>query len=347
VRLKRALADPSLPRIDYVTLGSSRPEYGIDHAAVAAAARRRGAVHADLSMPGTHWMTVGVLTRWLARAHPEIRGGAVALSVADMAWPGNGSYELGIVAPFRRPSDTPWILAHVPLQRGDVASWGAVSALFGWRADVADFVRHPFARRRAIRWYDAHRPPRSMLFEDATSTGDLCAVGVEHLPRCEDLDAATDPARESLRRQCRELRDQAANRIDFQAALAGRALPDPLRSAREQVQAQLRATPWPEPPLVVLMPMPRLWEADVLGHGQHDWALAVLQPLADAGRIHLLDATGFFDADPDGGCGAFFDFYHQNAQGRDRFTQWLLPQFEALLYGGAGPAAPPGAGAPP
>ncbi|HEU4665806.1 MAG TPA: hypothetical protein VFS55_17390, partial [Dokdonella sp.] len=86
---------------------------------------------------------------------------------------------------------------------------------------------------------------------------------------------------------------------------------------------------------------PRIWN-DVLGRGQHEWALAILKPLADTGRIRLVDATGYFDGDPDGGCGAFFDYYHQNAQGRVRFTRWLLPQLAVMLYedGAGAPASP-------
>jgi hypothetical protein len=49
--------------------------------------------------------------------------------------------------------------------------------------------------------------------------------------------------------------------------------------------------------------------------------------------IHRLTRS-FFDGDADGGCGAFFDFYHQNAAGRERFTRWLLPQLDDMLYGG-------------
>ena len=36
---KRALSSPAYRRIDYVTLGSSRPEYGLDHEALAALAQ--------------------------------------------------------------------------------------------------------------------------------------------------------------------------------------------------------------------------------------------------------------------------------------------------------------------
>ncbi|HET6546711.1 MAG TPA: hypothetical protein VFG55_08205, partial [Rhodanobacteraceae bacterium] len=164
VRLERALLDPAVPRIDFVTLGSSRPEYGIDHAMLAAEAKRRGLVHANLSMPGSHWMTVGILTRWLARHHPEVRGGIIALSIQDLQYPGNGSYELGIVYPFHRLSDIPWMAEHVPFAREDIESWGTWSALFGWREDIRDFITNPSRRLSSLRWWAKHRSTSSTLF---------------------------------------------------------------------------------------------------------------------------------------------------------------------------------------
>lgn len=324
VRLKRALRDPAIPRIDAVTLGSSRPEYGIDHALLAAAAKRSGRVHADLSMPGSHWMTIGVLSEWLAREHPEIRGGLVALSIQDLMNPGNGAYELGIVEPFRRVSDTSWIAAHVPFRGGDLATWATYSSLFAWRADIQDYVRHPFARGGTIRWFAENRGSATALFGNPESHGDMCAFGLDDLSACTRIDASTDEAAPRLQRQCRELRGNAGGRFDFGAAMRGDAPPEFMRRTRDLVQAQLRAMTWPQAPIVVLMPMPRIWTRDVLGPGLHEWASSILQPLVDEGRIRLIDATDFFAGERE--CAAFFDFYHQNAAGRERFTRWLLPQ---------------------
>lgn len=339
VRLKRALTDPAIPRIDYVTLGSSRPEYGIDHALLAATAQQSGHVHADLTMPGSHWMTIGILSRWLQREHPEIRGGIVALSIQDFMYAGNGDYELGIVYPFRRIGDIPWMAEHVPLERGDVASYGTYSALFGWRTDIQEFVLDPSARRETIDWYKANRSSRDALFTNPESHGDMCAFDVDTLDACDKVEASTDPDRDNLKRQCNELRGYAGNRFDYGVAMRQQPLPEAMRKTRDLVQAQLRAMRWPSPPLVVLMPIPRLWERHVLGPGLHEWARAILQPLADEGRIQLIDATTFFDAGTD--CGAFFDFYHQNAAGRERFTRWLLPQIESSLYRNVGSAPLP------
>ncbi len=332
VRLKRALSDPAIPRIDYVTIGSSRPEYGIDHAMLAATARQVGRVHANLAMPGSHWLTIGLLSEWLQRAHPEVRGGIIALSIQDLINPGNGSYELGIVQPFRHLGDIDEVTAHVDFNRNDVATYAIYSALFGWRADIQEFVRHPYARRKTINWFNANRPASITLFENPESHGDMCAFGLDALSACDKVEASTDPERDGLKRQCKELRGGAASRPDFASLRQQHPLPDFMQRTRDVVQAQLRSTPWPEPPLVVLMPVPRIWTHDVLGPGLHEWALAILAPLADEGRIQLIDATGFFDADGAAECSAFFDFYHQNALGRERFMRWLLPQVQRFLH---------------
>ena len=53
VRVKRALAEFSGP-IDFVTLGSSRAVYGLDHQLIAERAASHGYTHANLSMAGAH-----------------------------------------------------------------------------------------------------------------------------------------------------------------------------------------------------------------------------------------------------------------------------------------------------
>jgi hypothetical protein len=332
IRLKHALEDPALTRLDYVTLGSSRPAYGLDHAMLADAAEGIGRVHADLSMPGSHWSTIGILSRWLERQHPDVRGGIIALSVQDLQFANNGSYELGILQPFRRIGDTPWIARRIPVNRNDLESYAVWSALFGWRDDIREFVRAPWRRLGTIAWYEMERPPRAMLFDGPTSVDDMCAFGLESLAACDRIEASNDPRRDSLGRQCRELRSRAAGRIDIGAGMRQSSLPPSMLRARDLVRSQLRELRWPVAPVVVLMPMPPLWQRDVLAHGQHEWALSVLQPLEDEGRIQLVDATDFFAGEAGGACGAFFDFYHQNSAGRERLTRWLVPQLQHMLY---------------
>lgn len=330
VGVKRAAR--ALPQIDVVTLGSSRPVYGIDHARLAEAAAAHGLAHVNLSMPGSHWMTVGILGRWLARERPPLRGGVIALSVQDFAFAGNGSYELDIVRPFATLADTGWIAAHVPLRIDQVATYGTYSALFGWREDVRDWVRNPGARRRAVR-----NVPDDLLRRSPSAPEDLCRYDLDLERACAAI-AETSAADDELRRQCTFLTDTLAGYPDY-AALGGRAeLPAFMALTRDLVQGQLRALDWARPPVVVLMPMPPMWRSQPSGRGLHRWARAVLAPLDAAGEIRLIDATAFFDDAERGGCGQFRDFYHQNDDGRRRLTDWLLPQIEAHLYAPLVPA---------
>lgn len=330
VRLKHALRDPVARHIDFVTLGSSRPEYGIDHAAWAARAQERGLVDADLSMPGTHWMTIGVLTRWLAREHPEIRGGVIGVAIQDFSNPGNGAYELGIVQPFRTLADTPWIAQHVRFDIHDLSTWGVYSSMAEWRSDLREYLKGPSKRHDSISWFRHNVKPQKTLFGNPESTGDMCASGLASLSACDAIEATTDDANAGLRRQCAELRGMAKSRPDYEAMLHGANVPAPLAQARDLVRAQLREIAWPEPPIVVLMPVPTLWPRGVLGKGMHEWALHVLQPLVDEGRIRVLDATDLFSGDAEE-CSDFFDFYHQNAAGRARLDAWLRPRLQPMI----------------
>lgn len=332
VRLKRWLDDPHASRIDFVTMGSSRPEFGINHVELAALGKDHDSVHANLTMPGSHWMTIGVLGEWLARHHPEIRGGVIALSIQTFTNPGNGSYELGIVYPFHRLRDLPWMAEHIPFRRDDPESWGVWSGLFAWREDVRDFVLSPKQRLSSLRWFKRHKTWRE-LFHNPESKGDMCTFGLDTLDACDRIEASESERAKGLVEQCRQLRDYAAHRTDFDALRQRQHLPSNMAESRRLIRAQLRATTWPVPPVVVLMPTPTIWTKHALPRGLHRWALSVLQPLVDEGTIQLIDGTDFFNTDGHTDCHQFFDFYHQNASGRDVFTRWLLPQLQKDLYG--------------
>jgi hypothetical protein len=328
---KRALSKPAYRHIDLVTLGSSRPEYGLDHERLAALAQQHGEVYANLSMPGSHWMTIGVLGGWLGRHHPEIRGGIVALSVQDFLFPGNGSYELGIVYPFHRIADLAAMREHVPFDAKDPGTWGLYSALMQYRDDVQDFLADGADRWRSLRWW-RKRTPQDLLGRNAEHEGDMCAFGLEDLGACDRIDASDSEQARGLKRQCEELRTGARARTNLDALSAQSPLPDFMQRTRTLVRERLRALPWRTPPVVVLMPMPRVWRESVSPIGLHRWALSVLQPLVDEGRIRLIDATTALDDAAGGECHLFFDFYHQNAAGRSALMALIEARIRSDLY---------------
>lgn len=331
VRVKRALDDPALAKLDFVTIGSSRPVYGIDHEALARLAQEHGVVHANLSMPGSHWMTVGVLTEWLAAQRAPLQGGIVATDVTTFMYPGNGSYELAIVAPFRRSGDYPLIAAHVPFDLDDRATWGSRSALYQYREDIQDVVRGPLARRKSVRWWNDHFDAAAVVLRNPVEAREMCEFGIDRVAVCDAIDAATGAANDGLRHQCRELRGALAGRPDYAALMRQPALPDMLARSRDNIRTRLRALNWKRPPVVLLMPLTGAWK-EAAPTGLHEWALHVLQPLVDEGRIRVIDATDALANEAGGGCHHYFDFFHQNDRGREALMQRILPQLRAALH---------------
>ena len=342
VRVKRALQDPALQKLDFVTLGSSRPVYGIDHEALAALAQQHGYLHANLSMPGSHWLTIDIVTDWLARHRPALRGGIIAMDLTTFMYPGNGSYELGNATPFRAFADDAAVAVHVPFELKDMGSWGTHSALYQYREDIQDFVRHPRERRSALQWW-RQRPAEEIVLRNASDTRDMCAFGVDTVAACDKVEASADPAADGLKHQCKELRGALAGRADFAAQARQQPMPDYMQRTRDAIRARLNTLPWQQPPVVVLMPLTGAWkEASPLG--LHEWTLSILQPLVDSGRIRLIDATDFLQDDANSSCSYYFDFYHQNNAGRQQLMGKLLPQLSAALYP---PSTPSTAVAPP
>jgi hypothetical protein len=331
ISVKRALDTPAFKRIDLVTLGSTRPVFGLDHVALTRLAAARELVYANLSVPGMHWMSLGVITDWLVRHHPEVQGGIVALAVQDFLSPGNGSYELGIAYPFHTFSEIPWMKEHVPFDWHDPATYGLYSGLFEYHEDVQDLVAHPLHRHKLLRWFHA-RAPQQVLQADANEATGLCSAGISKLSDCATMGAHDPVLSEKLVPQCRMLEDSAKGRYDLRPYLeAHEPLPARLAEARDLIRAQLRALRWKIPSVVVLMPMHDAWLRDAMPQGAHAWALHVLAPLVADGTIHVLDETDLFNSDSGTDCSAFFDFYHNNVSGRERLMQKILPELQTDL----------------
>jgi hypothetical protein len=323
----RAAVDAHPDPIDIVTIGSSRAEYGFDHAAVAAAARTHGLVHANLSMPGSHWMTMVEQSRWIQAHRPEVRGVVIALSAPDMLWAHNGSYELGIVQPIRDPlaiSDT----VRTQFVPGDLTTYGVYSALFGYRQAVQYAATTPRKWWEELVWFREYG--KLPLFDGPHPQSDLCGLPIATVAECA---AATPgvPEQQVPIDQCRGLLPAVGRNPDW-SGLTDDTLPDERRQLRDGFQAQIRAMGWQQPPVIVLMPITHLWRKDLSPAGMQAWAHLVLDPLAERGEIVLIDLSTEFDENGSTRCDYFVDLYHQNDRGAKALTERILPRFEQALY---------------
>jgi hypothetical protein len=331
ITLKRAVARLGRP-VDFVSLGNSTAQYGFDHAQFAAAAAESGYTHVNLTMGGSHWLTLGVLVDWLEREHPELKGGVLATSVAAFQEAGAGAYELGIVYPFKRLGDQGRLSRHVPFSRADLASYGAYSALFQWRADVLDLVAHPLERRHALR--SERLPASRWLFDVPALAHTVCAVPMDTVEACSSHQAA-NPQDALVVTLCRQFGAVRAARPGAGGPAAG-ATPAPtepeLAWLKAQRVQQVKAIGWERRPLVVLMPLHHLLLDQISPVGAHARALSLLQPLVDEGRIELLDYTSLFDVPGGSDCRAFSDLLHLSAFGRAELMRRLLPEVRRRLY---------------
>lgn len=334
---KRALLDPAMTHIDFVTLGSSRPVYGIDHALLASTAAAHGKVHANVSVAGMHWMSLGIITDWLASHHPEIQDGVIALSVQDFMGPGNGAYEIGIAFPFRRFDEIPWMSEHVAFDRQELGTYALYSGLFEYREDIRDLLQHPLQRKDSLIYFHALSATQ-VLQTNADETSNICRLQLHHIADCARAASMDTEAAEKLKGQCAILPKADAVRADWRPIISGAQAPSAyLQKAHDLIQAQLRRIAWKTPPIIVLMPMHSIWLDDALPQATHEWALSVLKPLQDEGKIRVLDYTDLFNG-PDGtDCTAFFDIYHNNVSGRERLMQHLLPELAQSMYASSQP----------
>jgi len=329
---KRALLDPEMAHIDFVTLGSSRPVYGIDHALLAATAAAHGKLHTNISVAGMHWMSLGIITDWLAVQHPEIQGGIIALSVQDFMGPGNGAYELGIAYPFHRFDQIPWMREHVAFDRDELATYGLYSGLFEYREDIRDLIQHPQQRNKSLKYFHA-LDAKHVLQTNADETSNICRLQLRRIPDCAKAATLDAETAEKLRGQCALLPSAEQAREDWRPIISGTEAPSAyLQKTEDLIRAQLRRLTWKTPPIIVLMPMHSVWMNDALPQAAHEWTLSILKPLQDEGKIRVLDYTDLFNS-PDGtDCTAFFDIYHNNVAGRDQLMQRMLPELTQTLY---------------
>lgn len=326
IRVKRAVSGFPRP-IDFVTLGSSRVVYGLDHRLIAERAASHGFTHANLGMPGSHWLSVNTLIDWLHQRRPELQGGIIALALPDLTWNSNGNYEIAIATPLQVE-----LLGGARLHQrfafDERGSWGAASVLWQYRSDIQEFVGHPVLRRKTLRWF-ADNAAHS-LFDGPRPSFDACGLHWQTLASCAAIEP-TNPDQAHLQQTCQGPLATLAPVPDWRDFAAGREPPE-RAAVREQRQRDLRNTGWPRPPVLILMPITQHWRDELLPRGMAAWAHRMLDPLVAEGSIHLLDYSDFFDRDGATRCDVFWDIYHQNGKGARELTEALLPELDRLLY---------------
>ena len=322
IRQVEAFAGP----IDFATIGNSRPEYGLDHALLAETAEQSGWTHANMTLKGSHWLTIVEQSRWLHQHRPEVSNVIIGLGAIDLMWRDNGNYELSLVEPLRTtvlPSED----RRARFDVRDFSTYAVWSALLAHRQDLRWFALAPGFRLGATA--QANRHPGVTVFESMSVDFDLCSMPMKTLRDCVSH-AAMNTGEQRVVEQCAAAASDRSYDPDWRMFAKGE-LPVGRQTVLDLRRKQIRALGWRKP-VIILMPMFHVWRREVVSKGFDAWALRVLQPMADAGEITLIDATRFFDRGGFSRCDAFWDIYHQNSRGATELTEALLPQIIAALY---------------
>lgn len=323
VKLKKALSQEAKP-FQIVTLGNSRAEYGLNFDLIQTMANRHGQQHARATLRGANWLTWVTLADWLRQNYPATENAIIAVSIGDLLWAHNGSFEIRMVEPFRTGL-WPTREARLIFDRNDSDSYAIWSSLLAYRGDLADYALDPVTRHMVVARETMPVPTAAV----PATVPNLCHLPIDHIASCAAFAPKTLMDVEIVG-ECQRTLPALSDRQDW--------LPptDYQHAAeRESVmrlrQQQIQGMPFKKP-VVVLMPVLKVWRQEVFPQGHEAWVRGVFEPLVAQGRISLIDATAYFDDAAGGECGAFIDLYHQTPDAARAMTTELLPVIEAALY---------------
>ncbi|MFQ5441861.1 MAG: hypothetical protein ACE5EB_03945 [Thermodesulfobacteriota bacterium] len=329
IQLKKAVNEHGKRRIHFVTLGDSRVDHGLDHKYLLRTSKKYNADHVSFAMPGTHLMTLEVLWGWLGKDFPDFKGVLLGLSSSSMLKVGNGAYELGMVQPFRSMGDFAGVLPHVPFNPGRLETYGGVSALFQYRLDFKDLIFHPLRRLgyavfgRPSHWKDilAHGPINNF---------NICSIDFKSPKSCLqslrqiESGSITRKAEEDLGRN-HTVCTKYSNKRPIESILSGQGkkIKESWRSLIESIASKKKL-------IVVLMPEHSFIRRYYTPDGSHQWALSILAPLEEEGKLVLIDLRRRFSNEEE--CRFFIDPLHLNTTGMKTITREIIPLLKTNFY---------------
>jgi len=198
-----------------------------------------------------------------------------------------------------------------------------------WLTVATQLISHPLDRKRQLQ-ANAGIAPLIRLTGNTPDQPDMCRYGFADRRTCDAVAADPNPLLPA-----KLLCDGNIRGAGVPSVLPSDHIPAEFAAQADSVRQILRNVRWPKPPLLVLMPIPRMMQEHIFPQNLHAMTLMMLAPLVAEGRIELLDMTSALDdsnGPPGNDCRMYHDFYHESPAGRAQLTALLLPKLEAYLY---------------
>jgi hypothetical protein len=325
IEVKKALKELGHQNIDYVTLGDSRADTGLDHSAIFEASLQVGQRHISMAMPGSHFTTYKIESDFLHGNLSNLKGVVFAVSSSSMTLTFNGYYELGIIQPFRNLKDYDQVPRSIPFQIHNAESYGAVSSLFQYEQDIKDLISHPL--QRISSHLRKKRPWREVLAHGKWLDFDICSINLETPETCLDSVGQitrSEPTMPHDRLEEYQRISDACNGARYRMNLPEGEQIERVKNSWRELLHSLR---FKKKPMVVLLPNSSLLEKYQFPVGGNEWVLSILTPMAEHDEIVLVDYSKRFAAADE--CKYFLDPLHLNSLGMETITGELLPLLKA------------------
>jgi hypothetical protein len=327
IRIKRALKELGYKNVNYVTLGDSRADVGLNHATILQTSQQLGQRHISIAIPGSHFITFKIASDFLHADLSNLKGVLFAVSSSTLLTTFNGYYELGIIQPFRHLKKYDQVLRNMRFQIHNAESYGTVSSLFQYREDIKHLIFHP---RRRIRSLFVEKPPwEKILAHGKWSDFDMCSVNLETPEVCSNSieqvikSAATVNMPHDVIDHYRRIQTICTTYKNKMSLPEG----EQIGQVKNSWTELLHSLKFKKMPIVVLLPDSSFIEKYSLPSGTNEWALSILKPMVEKNEIILIDFRKRFKSEDE--CRYFCDPLHLNSLGMETITRELLPILKA------------------
>ncbi len=318
--IKRALRNFGYRNVNYVTLGDSRADVGLDHSYILGISQQYGQRHINMAMPGSHFTTFRLESDLLHKDFSNMKGVLLAISGSSMIRTFNGYYELAITAPFRQCGDYHQIGKFIPFDVKNVESYGLFSFFLQYREDIKDFVVSPRPRIKDI-LQRKQQPWSNTLAHGKWQNKDVCEVQLDTPETC----------LESVKHAIESNRDMSADSLDqyerIRTVCNMKKMGPPSKAGVEYARNSwiklLQGLHFKKQPIVLLLPDSSFIKKFHFPDGTDEWALSMLEPMAERKEIILLDYRKMFSTKDE--CRYFSDPLHMNATGTEMLMKKLVP----------------------
>jgi hypothetical protein len=325
IRLKGALKELGYKNVDYVTLGDSRADVGLNHAAILQASQQFGQRHISIAMPGSHFTTFKIEADFLHTNLTNLKGVLFAVTSSTLTRTFNGYYELGIIQPFRHLKKYDQILRNIPFQIHNAESYGSVSSLFQYQEDIKDLIFHPHQRIPSL--FVKRSSWQEILAHGKWSDFDMCSVNLETPEVCSNsieqiIKSAVNMPPDVLNHY-RMIQTVCATYKNKTSLPQG----EQIGQVKNSWIELLHSLKFRKMPIVVLLPDSSFIEKYNLPSGVNEWVLLILKSMVEKNEIILIDFSKRFRSEDE--CRYFSDPLHLNSLGMETITTELLPTLKA------------------